>query len=137
MKIKVRIKQKTYEVEVDNIDHLPVLARIGDETFEVWPENLEKLQPGTELTGMTWKPETFPKARRSSHKQVLAPMPGTIYEIVVKPGLKVEAGDTLLVIEAMKMKNHIRAGRCGVIGKIDVTTGETVKARQLLLEYAD
>jgi glutaconyl-CoA/methylmalonyl-CoA decarboxylase subunit gamma len=68
---------------------------------------------------------------------VLAPIPGVIISIDVKPGDTVEHGTTLCVLEAMKMKNAIRATRAGKIGAVQINVGETVRHNQVLIEFAD
>ncbi len=64
-----------------------------------------------------------------------APMPGKVVNIVVKAGQEVEAGDTLLVLEAMKMENPIQAVADATIKSIDVKEGEAVEKGALLLEF--
>ena len=66
-----------------------------------------------------------------------APIPGVIVSIAVKPGDAVEVGQELCVLEAMKMKNAIRAPRAGTIGKILAAMGEHVQHHDLLIEYAE
>ena len=67
---------------------------------------------------------------------VAAPMPGMVFTIAVMPGQRIKAGDPLLSIEAMKMETQIRAERDGVVAAVHVKSGETVAARDLLLELA-
>lgn len=55
-----------------------------------------------------------------------APMPGTVLEVCVAEGDSVEAGATLLVVEAMKMEHAIKAPRAGVVARIAATEGDTV-----------
>jgi len=64
----------------------------------------------------------------------VAPLPGVIKSIGVRSGQRVAPGDELLVIEAMKMDNVIRAQRAGVIGVIHVAEGRQVAHGELLLE---
>ena len=59
-------------------------------------------------------------------KPVVAPLPGTINEIKVKVGDKVNAGDTVVILEAMKMQNNIEAETSGTITSINVNKGEAV-----------
>lgn len=61
-------------------------------------------------------------------------IPGTIVEIFVKEGQKVKAGESLMILEAMKMKNLIEMPFDGVIKKIHVKEGEKVPNRLLMLE---
>ena len=59
-------------------------------------------------------------------KPVVAPLPGTINEIKVKVGDKVNAGDTVVILEAMKMQNNIEAETSGTITSINVNKGDVV-----------
>uniref|UniRef100_UPI004024E87E biotin/lipoyl-containing protein n=1 Tax=Segatella hominis TaxID=2518605 RepID=UPI004024E87E len=59
-------------------------------------------------------------------KAVVAPLPGTINEIKVKVGDKVNAGDTVVILEAMKMQNNIEAETSGTITSINVNKGDAV-----------
>ncbi|HIQ01585.1 MAG TPA: acetyl-CoA carboxylase biotin carboxyl carrier protein subunit, partial [Anaerolineales bacterium] len=68
---------------------------------------------------------------------VIAPLPGVIKSIAVRPGQRVKFDDELLVIEAMKMDNIIRAQRAGTIETIHVTEGRQVAYGDPLLEFAD
>lgn len=65
-----------------------------------------------------------------------APMPGLVLEISVEVGQEVVKGDTLLILEAMKMENVIKSPTDGVIKSIAVNTAETVEKNQLILNFA-
>ena len=69
-------------------------------------------------------------------KKVLCPMPGLVVSIAVTEGQEVKAGETLAVIEAMKMQNVLRAERDGTIKKIAATPGATLAVDALILEFA-
>lgn len=64
-----------------------------------------------------------------------APMPGLILEIAVKPGEKVNPGDKLLVLEAMKMENIIKSPGEAVIDQVKVNVGESVEFGQTLMNF--
>ena len=64
--------------------------------------------------------------KTASGKPVVAPLPGTINEIKVKVGDKVNAGDTVVILEAMKMQNNIEAETSGTITGINVNKGDAV-----------
>uniref|UniRef100_UPI0040298479 biotin/lipoyl-containing protein n=1 Tax=Segatella hominis TaxID=2518605 RepID=UPI0040298479 len=66
-------------------------------------------------------------------KPVVAPLPGTINEIKVKVGDKVNAGDTVVILEAMKMQNHIEAETSGTITSINVNKGDAVMEGDTLI----
>lgn len=70
-----------------------------------------------------------------SGKAVTAPLPGVIKSIAIRPGQQVSAGDPLLVIEAMKMDNVLRAGREGIVEAVHTAEGRHVAHGELLLEY--
>jgi biotin carboxyl carrier protein len=65
-----------------------------------------------------------------------APMPGLVLEISVEVGQEVVKGDTLLILEAMKMENVIKSPTDGVIKSISVSQSETVEKNQVILNFA-
>ncbi|HWE99138.1 MAG TPA: acetyl/propionyl/methylcrotonyl-CoA carboxylase subunit alpha [Caulobacteraceae bacterium] len=67
-------------------------------------------------------------------RQVLSPMPGLVVSVDVAVGAEVKAGQALLVLEAMKMQNIIRAERDGVVKTLSARAGETVAADDVLVE---
>ncbi len=66
-------------------------------------------------------------------QQVVAPMPGKIVRILVQAGEAVEAGQGLVVVEAMKMQNEIRSPKSGKVEKIVAKEGETVNPGDVLV----
>lgn len=72
-----------------------------------------------------------------SQKEINAPLPGTVLKIAVEEGARVAAGDTILVLEAMKMETEIKAPVAGTVSKIAVTKGEQVTAGRLLAEITE
>lgn len=75
-------------------------------------------------------------ARKKRQGHVTAPMPGRIVTIAVESGAAVNAGDVLLVIEAMKMQNEILAPAAGTVSKIAARAGDAVERGALLLELS-
>ena len=73
-----------------------------------------------------------PKASREGH--VTSSMPGTVVDVMVKVGGKVKAGDTVLVIEAMKMENEVPAPVAGTIKAVNVAKGDSVNPDEALVE---
>jgi propionyl-CoA carboxylase alpha chain len=76
------------------------------------------------------------KKLADSGKIVRSPMPGLVLSIAVAAGQEVKAGDTLAVVEAMKMENVLRAERDGKVKAIHVKAGESVAVDAALLEFA-
>ena len=69
-------------------------------------------------------------------KKLLCPMPGLIVSIAVTEGQEVKAGETLAVVEAMKMQNVLRAEQDGTVKKIHASAGATLAVDALILEFA-
>jgi propionyl-CoA carboxylase alpha chain len=69
-------------------------------------------------------------------KKLLCPMPGLVISIEVAEGQEVKAGETLAVVEAMKMQNVLRAERDGTVKKIHASAGATLAVDALILEFA-
>jgi biotin carboxyl carrier protein len=67
-------------------------------------------------------------------RKILSFIPGTVLEILVVEGQKVEKGDTLLILEAMKMKNRLKSAVAGNVRKIHTSAGERVSKGTLLIE---
>ena len=76
------------------------------------------------------------KTLSDSGKAVRSPMPGLVISIDIAAGQEVKAGETLAVIEAMKMQNILRAERDGVIKTISVKPGDSVAADAVIMEFA-
>lgn len=64
--------------------------------------------------------------------RISAPIPGRVARILVEPGQQIARGDGVIVVEAMKMENELRAPRDGVVGSIDVEEGQGVEGGALL-----
>ena len=71
-----------------------------------------------------------------SGKAVRCPMPGLVVSIAVGEGQEIKAGETLAVVEAMKMENVLRADRDGVVKKVHARTGDTLPVDAVILEFA-
>ena len=71
----------------------------------------------------------------SKLNEIKAPMPGLVVRITVEEGAEVKKGDSLLVLEAMKMENVIKAPGDAVVGKIKVNAGQAVEKNQLLISF--
>ena len=146
MKYKITVSDKIYEVEIEDINKRPVVAFVDGDRFEVMPENADQAETrkeaGRKTESKTFNPNPAPAAVPSpnlalSGNTQTAPLPGTVIEVFVKAGDKVEAGQVILVIEAMKMKNSIRSVFSGTVGEVFVSTGQSVAHKQALIKFAD
>jgi len=84
-------------------------------------------------------PRSFRSRRRSGASEqgvmkIKAPMPGKVVRILAPAGSQVEMGQSVVVIEAMKMQNELKAPKTGVVKKISVAEGAAVEAGQALAE---
>ncbi|MGD2040898.1 MAG: acetyl-CoA carboxylase biotin carboxyl carrier protein subunit [Anaerolineae bacterium] len=149
MRLRVRVKDRTYEVEVGDLHARPIPVMVEGEPFEVWPEPVEPEPQSAPKTIATAEEHSAPPPRpsrrtsgeaaaprRQAGQTVYAPIPGIIDSVAVNVGDTVRAGQELCVLEAMKMKNVIRATRSGEIAKVCVTPGQHVRHNDPLLEYA-
>jgi biotin carboxyl carrier protein len=64
-----------------------------------------------------------------------APMPGLVVRVLVEPGQDVEAGAGLVVLEAMKMENELKASAAGIVGAVRARPGLAVEKGQVLVEF--
>jgi len=69
----------------------------------------------------------------ATSKDLRAPMPGKVLEVLVQEGQSVEEGEAMLVLEAMKMENVLRAGAAGVVSMIGVEAGNAVEKEAVLI----
>ena len=143
MKITVKIENQEFLVEIEDLSSRPVMATIEGQTFEVWPEEAAAETvtaapvAAPQPAAVPARPAAAPVKVSDASKAVTAPLPGTIVAIAVKEGQTVQAGQELLTLEAMKMKNSIRASRGGTVKAILVNIGDQVRHGQALIEYAD
>ena len=126
MKIfRVVVNGKQYEV---SIEELPTGNTAGSEETRTAPI------PRHDKPATTPKQESpKPPLPGGTGENILAPMPGTILRIDVNPGNSVKRGDTLLILEAMKMENEILAPHDCVIKQLNVAQGASVNAGDLLV----
>ena len=75
------------------------------------------------------------KAPPDLSKFLLSPMPGLLVDVAVQPGQKVQAGEKLAVIEAMKMENILFAAQDGVVSKIGASKGDSLAVDDIILEF--
>lgn len=127
---KYTIDGKEYHVAIGGVsDDYVADVTVNGETFQVQmekPEEPEKKkvelgQPVEEASD-----DAAPAAQVNAANAVKAPLPGTITSIEVAVGQEVKAGDTVVVLEAMKMQNSIEAEKDGKVTAIAVKVGQAV-----------
>lgn len=128
MKYKVTLNNRVYEVEVEMGQ-----AMLIDEYDAVAPA--APAAP-TVVPAAPAAPAAVPAAALASGEVVKAPIPGNILKINVAPGQKVEEGDVLIVLEAMKMENEIVAAKSGTVAQVAVSKGAVVETGTPLVVIA-
>lgn len=128
MKYKVTLNNRVYEVEVEMGQ-----AMLIDEYDAVAPA--APAAP-TAVPAAPAAPAAVPAAALASGEVVKAPMPGNILKINIAPGQKVEEGDVLIVLEAMKMENEIVATKAGTVAQVAVSKGAVVETGTPLVVIA-
>ncbi len=88
------------------------------------------------LDPRAWRGKRGGVLELEGRQQITAPMPGKVVRLLVKAGDTVEAGQGLLVVEAMKMQNEIRAPKSGKVERLAVTEGQAVNAGEVIAVVA-
>jgi glutaconyl-CoA/methylmalonyl-CoA decarboxylase subunit gamma len=130
---KVKISDRLFEVEITDLSTRPVVAVVDGERIEVWPEP----EGGTGTSPAVRTAGLPSQAADPQARQVLAPMPGVIVAVAARTGSQVTTGQELCTLEAMKMRNVIRAPRPATIGQVHVVIGQSVKHRDVLVEFEE
>ena len=123
----VLLGEKSYLATLEKVDYLAkaFVFRINGEVYEVkiadhFDQTVERLGLHSQAT--------------AKFKDLKAPMPGLVIDVMVEAGQKVHKGDSLLILEAMKMENVLKSPGDGVVKKIKVEKGAAVNKNQVLLE---
>ena len=87
----------------------------------------------TEVHNMVQKDAESDPSKFTAKEKVAAPLSGTIWKVLVSPNQSINEGDTLLILEAMKMETEVKATSAGTVISVDVKEGDSVTVGQLLL----
>ena len=133
-RVTVIVEGVTYVVEVGDLRERPIKATVNQRTYHV-----RLPDPGSPVVSAESEPAVERQAvvagEGGDDAAIVAPMPGDILEVNVRPGQGVKAGDLICVLEAMKMRNKIRSSRAGVIASVDVSPGQAVGYGAVLVTF--
>jgi len=127
MKYIITLNGKKYEVEVEKGEATAVY--VGE--AEAVTTSAPAAAPAAPAAAPAAKPAPAP-VKAGEGDPIKCPMPGTILEVRTSSGAKVNEGDVLFILEAMKMENEIVAPRAGTITAVAVSKGATVQTDQVL-----
>lgn len=140
-KFKFTIKGHEYEVEVLSYEQNMAELEINGTHYSVEVDTQREIKQTktVKLVRSPVPPPTPQEARiqpvaTGNATPVKAPLPGTILKLMASQGVSVKKGDTLLIMEAMKMENSITASKDGKVAAIRVKEGDTVLQNDVLLE---
>ena len=121
MKLKVTVNGTVYDVDVEvEEEKRPSLGAI--------------LVGSASAYGVT---PSAAKAPATSSNALTANLAGTVVKVLVQEGQKVTSGETLLVLEAMKMETEVTAPKDGTVAHVAVSVGDAVQSGQVLVEWAE
>jgi len=136
-KIKITVDDHPFSVEITEISETMLDVVVDGQNYrvEIHPENPPRIDSGTNPTPKPAIKDSSVNMPEILSGDLAAPLPGNVTEIFVKVGDRVESGQALCVIEAMKMKNVLRSHRSGEIAAVDVSLGETVSYNKTLIRF--
>ena len=121
MKLQISVNGSVFDVDVEVADEpLPTLGSIlvgSGSPYAITP--------------------SIAKTPATSANALTTPMAGTVVKVLVEAGAEVKSGETLLVLEAMKMETEVTAPKDGKVKSVDVAVGDAVQGGQVLIEWDD
>jgi len=147
----IQVSDSSYEISSDSrLNDVRIEGTVNGQPFTAQiergiPKNplvLQVQHNGTKIDALVMSPRMAElhrlmpfKAPPDMSRYVLSPMPGLLVNVAVQPGQKVQAGERVAVIEAMKMENVLFAAADGVVGKVLATQGESLTVDQPIVEF--
>lgn len=133
--LKVFLDGTEYDVEVEAVDEFGIEAVVNGRRYKVEFEDLDAVMPSARPVATSPAAASAPAGAAGG--PLRAPMPGDIVQVLVKAGDTITAGQDLLVLEAMKMKNVIRSPRAGVVAAVEVASGQSVAHSDVLVRFEE
>jgi biotin carboxyl carrier protein len=144
-RVIIRVDEETYEVDVVRVEDGVYSILLGGRSYVVElleGETLKRYSAATAYRSFDLEiidaESRYLLSRKGdepvdSGNQVSSPMPGKVVKIPVKIGEKVEAGQTVIIVSAMKMESEYKAAREGLVKEIHVEEGDTIEGHQPLI----
>jgi len=134
-----------YPINLSKINNHCYLLKVGNKVFDITSSKLERDKFGFLVNGhyfetivrtkLSEKAAEYLKNKKleTHHDSIIAPMPGLLLKLKKKVGDKVEQGESVGVLEAMKMENDLRSPATGIIKEILVNEGSSVEKNQIII----
>jgi propionyl-CoA carboxylase alpha chain len=148
---RVKVNGSSYEIRSNSrLNDIAITGTVNGQPFTAQVERGTPKNPlalrvqhdGTRIDALVMSPRMAQlhalmpfKAAPDMSKYVLSPMPGLLVDVAVVPGQKVQAGERVAVIEAMKMENVLFAAADGVVAKVLASKGESLTVDQPIVEF--
>jgi len=152
-KYQVKIDEEVFEFSVQDLENLDVSTNNNlhhilenNKSYKAKILNSENKKAIVEINGNTYNCTInndldilidklgLAATNKTISKNIIAPMPGLVLDILKSEGEEIEEGETILILEAMKMENALKSNTNGKITKINTTKGETVDKGFVIIE---
>ena len=149
---RLNISSSSYEIySTSRLNDIAISGTINGKAFAAQVDRGTRNSPlalrvqhnGTQIDALVLQPRVAELHKLMPHKMppdmsrfVLSPMPGLLVDVAVQVGQKVQAGERVAVIEAMKMENVLFAVADGIVGKVLAVKGESLSVDQAIVEFA-
>ncbi len=136
-KFRIRVNDKVFDVEVEEVvGEVPTVSTPSVTPQPVTAPRAPAPTPTPVAVPKPISPAPAPGPGPAGTGAVKSPLPGKVLKVVATPGRPYKKGDTLVVIEAMKMENEIVAPRDCTVEEVLVEANQTVKTGDVLLKLA-
>ena len=134
-KFKFTIRGNEYEVHINSFEDNIAEVDVNGSIYQVELEEEVKTTKTPKLVrSRPIQTKEVKQKPATGFSKVEAPLPGTIMKITVKEGDEVKKGQTIMIMEAMKMENNVLAEKDGRINKVRVSEGDAVLQGDILVE---
>jgi methylmalonyl-CoA carboxyltransferase small subunit len=134
MKLRITVEGKTYDVDVEILEQGSPAPIHGSTSVHSSTVEAPVAAKAASAAPAPSAPPAAPAAGSSGDRVVKAPIVGTIVQLKVAAGDRVEVNQVLLVMEAMKMETNVATPLAGKVKAVRVSPGDAVKAGQVLVE---
>ncbi|MDA3861728.1 MAG: acetyl-CoA carboxylase biotin carboxyl carrier protein subunit [Melioribacteraceae bacterium] len=143
-KFKLIIRGNDYNTEILSFEDNIAEVEVNGSTYQVEIEKAiqetktpKLMRPKIIHSGGLDSAKTSNPSTKKGVGFVKAPLPGTILELKISVGYEVKVGDTLLIMEAMKMENDIKSDKAGKVTAIKINNGDSVLEGDVLVEIGE